>query len=423
MTKSLRDKSRGQNAHNTRLIRFMIGLVCVCLAFAGGFALRGNGDLLERMGFNTAAATQSVNPGATVSGNTYDSLSARLAEVQGILNTSSLDTYDLETATSAVINATTASSSDAYLRYYDETHYQTYLKDTSEKYAGIGVLLGENEGKAYAVDVFDGSEADSKGVQVGDYIVAIDGDRGSDGWTQATAVKAIARNEGEEVVVTWRRPSTLNAAGGTEYTVTLSCSTFNEPNVTTELSDNVGYIKVSQITQNADTLVHQAVSSLVAQGAQSFVLDLRDNPGGYLTQAVDLTSLFVKSGVVVEIQTKEGTTTRSASGSIATDAPLVVLVNGNTASCAEVIAGALQDNNRATVIGEKTLGKGSVQSVQQLTFGGALRYTSAYYKTPRGYSIEGSGINPDIQVGLSAGSTDDVQKTLAIETATSLIRS
>ncbi len=192
-------------------------------------------------------------------------------------------------------------------------------------------------------------------------------------------------------------------------------------NVVTELSGSVGYIQLKQVTQNASSLVSSAISDLESQGALSFVLDIRDNPGGFLTQSVDVASLFVKSGTVVKIQTKEAEeTTKNANGTIATDKPLVVLVNGNTAASAEVLAAALKDNQRATLVGSTTLGKGSVQVTRDLSFGGALRYTAAYYKSPLGHNIDQVGVVPDIAVGLSEGV--DNQKALAIETAQSLVR-
>ena len=129
----------------------------------------------------------------------------------------------------------------------------------------------------------------------------------------------------------------------------------------------------------------------------------------------------MKSGTVVKIQTKEAEeTTKNANGTIATDKPLVVLVNGNTAASAEVLAAALKDNQRATLVGSTTLGKGSVQVTRDLSFGGALRYTAAYYKSPLGHNIDQVGVVPDIAVGLSEGV--DNQKALAIETAQSLVR-
>lgn len=417
-------KASKEKTQSSRLVRFMIGLLLVCLAFGLGFWVRGNAALLGRFGFDVDSSTGDANPGMTVSGSTYDSLSARMAEVQGIIAEQSLDTYDLDEATSMVLSATTEAVADPYLRYYDEAHYSAYLKDVSGNYSGIGVLFGSYKDQAYAVDVFPGSEAESKGVQVGDFVVAVDGDRGNnEGWTQAEAVKAISRGEGETVAVSWRRPATIDAEGGQEYTVTLTCSSEAMANVQADMaSANVGRIKLSQVTQNADDLVAAAIEELTAQGAAALVLDLRDNPGGFLTQAVDVASLFVKSGVIVEIKTHEALTTRNATGSVATELPLVVLVNENTSGVAEVIAGALQDNDRATILGRKTMGRGSVQSITELSWGGALRYTSAHYLTPLGYDINNVGITPDIELPEQGSDVaEDTQLALAVEQAQSLV--
>lgn len=177
-----------------------------------------------------------------------------------------------------------------------------------------------------------------------------------------------------------------------------------------------------QLTQTSADLVKQALADLGSQGALSFVLDIRDNPGGYLTQAVDLASLFVKSGSIVQIETKDGKSVKSATGNVATDKPLVVLVNENTAAAAEVLAAALQENQRATLVGASTLGKGSVQVVRDLSFGGALRYTAAYYLTPQGRTINDVGVTPDVSVGLGGEAGSDNQRSLALETAQSLAR-
>ena len=174
----------------------------------------------------------------------------------------------------------------------------------------------------------------------------------------------------------------------------------------------MGYMKVRQLTQTSADLVKQALADLGSQGALSFVLDIRDNPGGYLTQAVDMASLFVKSGSIVQIETKDGKSVKSATGNVATDKPLVVLVNENTAAAAEVLAAALQENQRATLVGASTLGKGSVQVVRDLSFGGALRYTAACYLTPQGRTINDVGVTPDVSVGLGGEAGSDNQRSL-----------
>ncbi|MEG0072025.1 MAG: S41 family peptidase [Raoultibacter sp.] len=412
-------KGEAASARNKKIIGYLAVFLSVCLAFFAGFVVRGDAPLLTDLGFTSLTVEAEKNPGLTVTGNTYDSLSARVAEVEGVVAQDSLDSYDLDDATLQVLDAFSTSTKDPYLRYFDDARYAAYLEDTASKYAGIGVLFGEYKGQSYAVDVFEGSVADNAGVKKGDYVVAIDGMR--QGWSLSETVKALSRDDGSTAIVTWRRPSALEAEGGREFTTTLVCSPYSETNVTTELSNKVGLIKVRQLTQDSDVLVREAVQSLQSQGAQSLVLDLRDNPGGYLTQAVNIASLFVKSGVIVQIETVDGTTTKKVTGDVATTLPLVVMINHNTAAASEVLAAGLQDNQRATLIGETTLGKGAVQVVRQLSFGGALRYTAARYTSPLGHTINEVGITPTIAASQSSDKANDSQKMVAIETAQSLI--
>lgn len=389
----------------------MILFVCICLAFVLGFVVRGNAAILDKLGI-ADQTHQEANPGQTVSGNTYDSLSARVAEVQGILNSESMDSFDLDDATNNVLKAVSQSTHDSYVRYYDAQRYQDYIKDVSGRYAGVGILFGDKDNQAYAVDVFPESEAASKDVQAGDVLVAIDGDRGNGGWALDDAVRALARDKGENVALTFRRQISNNTStssvSSTEYTVNLTCSTYSEPNVTTSVDDNnIGYMKVSQITDNSASLIRQAISSLRDNGAQCYVIDLRDNPGGYLSQTVDIASMFIKSGPVCSITSQSGTTEKDVSGQTVTDAPIAVLVNNNTSGAAEVLTGALQDSGRAVVVGVTTHGKGSIQSMEDLSFGGAIRYTSGYFLTPKGHQIDGAGIRPDVVIDNDSTDTDN----------------
>ncbi|OUO90473.1 peptidase [Gordonibacter sp. An230] len=419
-TSKLAASERRTRSRNVRLAKAFTVVIAVSAAFAAGFFVRGESSVLESLGFESLVVDAERNPGSTTSGDTYDSLGARVEEVEGIIEQDSLDSYDLSMATTNMLDALADTTEDPYLRYYDAARYAALVQNSSGGYAGVGVLFSEYNGRAYAVDVFEGSAAQAAGVLEGDFVVAIDGDRDHD-WTTTEVAAALRRDEGESVVITWRRAASLDDEGGEEYTTTLPISNATVKNVEHALEGSVGYIKLKQITQNADDLVKEAVSDLEAQGATSFVLDIRDNPGGYLTQAVDVASLFVKSGTVVKIETREmDESTKVATGALATDKPLVVLVNGNTAASAEVLAAALKDNQRATLVGETTLGKGSVQVTRDLSFGGALRYTAAYYKSPLGHDIDGVGVTPDVAVGLSDG--EDNQKALAIETAQSLVK-
>lgn len=420
-TKQVAVLARKARLRNLRLMRAFAAIIIVCLAFVTGFAVRGNGPLLDSLGFAGIfeGGNSLTGTAAAKDKNTYNALSARVAEVEDALVGDSLNVYDLDAATMSVLDAFANTTEDAYLRYYDPARYAALMQDTSGSAAGVGVLFSEYNGLAYVVDVFDGSVAQLAGVRQGDFVVAIDGVRGQE-WSMTEVASALDRPEGDTVVITWRRPATLEADGGEEFTTTLVCSRYEVQNVTTGLEDNVGYIKVRQFTQTSASLVKEALADLSAEGALSFVLDIRDNPGGYLTQVVDTASLFVKSGSVVQIETKDGKSAKTATGNVATDKPLVLLVNENTAAAAEVLAAALQENQRATLVGTPTLGKGSVQVVRDLSFGGALRYTAAYYLTPQGRAINGVGVTPDVSVGLAEDSETDNQKIFALETAQSL---
>lgn len=282
------------------------------------------------------------------------------------------------------------------------------------------MLFSEYNGQAYVVDVFEGSPAQLEGVQEGDFVVSINGDN-SQTWSRSEVAAVLSQLQGSSVVITWRRPGSLDSSGGTEFTTTLECEEFEEVNVTSEYNEerSVGYIKLKQFTQNAGQLVQAAISDLQGQGAQAFVLDLRDNPGGYLSQAVALASLFISSGTVVEIQTVDGISAKTASGQPVTNAPLVVITNKNTSAAAEVVAAALKESQRATLVGTNTMGKGSVQVLHELSYGGAIRYTAAYYLTPEGHAIDKVGVTPEVILDVS--DEGDAQKDYAIEVAGSRV--
>ena len=417
----MRPRSKNQKkpgAHNARVAKALTLVIGACLLFCAGFLVRNDDGLMQRLG----VVSSSDSAAADASSASSDGLASRIAEVESILQSESLDSYDLDASTSASVEAFLESTNDPFTRYYSDARYSSYVQSTTEEYPGVGVLFAESDGRAYALDVFEGSSAAEAGVEPGDFVVAIDGDRSQE-WSATEAINAVQRQAGSTVVITWMRPENDDPSAGSEFSTSLECADYEEPNVSIDLlEESVGYIKLSQFTQNSDTLVRQAIEQLRGQGAQSFVLDLRDNPGGYLTKAVDVASLFIRSGVVVEIVTVDASTTKQVSGEVATDAPLVVIVNENTAGAAEVLAAALRDTERATIVGTTTMGKGSVQVTKALSFGGALRYTAARYNSPDGYSIDQVGVTPSITVSQREGNDADEQLDLAVDTAASLIQ-
>ena len=405
------------------LLRVFLAVILVAVSFVGGFALRSQTELVASWGIPVSDGEREALAAAAAN-NTFESVSARVGDVEDILSTYFMDEIDLTAATYSMLDDLMKSTGDPYATYYNPDLYNTYIKETTERsYAGIGVVFADYNGRAYVSDVFEGSEAEAKGVQQGDFLTSIDSEDVS-AWSMTEVVNALAKDEGATVSVTWMRPASLDAQTGEQFTTTLTCKVYEEANLTTALSDGVGVVKVRQISSNAAELVDQATKSLVEQGAGAIVLDLRDNAGGYLTQAVDIASLFVNSGVLVQIQGNDGpATTKSAAGDAPyKDVPLVVVVNRYTAAAAEVLAASLQDNERADVVGETSMGKGSVQVVRELDFGGAVRYTAAYYLTPQGEPIDNVGIVP--QVGVVNGEGEDgadSQLATGIDIARSLI--
>lgn len=399
-------KVESSNKRNASIVKVLGACIFVCVVFCAGFMVRGNTDLLNAMGFSSLDVDTETNPGLTVSGDTYDSLSARVAEMEGVLKKSSMDDYDLGQVTTKVLSSYAESTGDPFLKYYDETSYRAYLASTKNPEAGIGVLFGENEGKCFASDVFEDSSAAAAGIETGDYVQSIDGVSKSS-WSIPEVLDALSRSEGESVYVTWNRPSQKQGENGTTFSTTLTFSSSSQDNVTWSVRDGVCTIDVKQLTSDSASMVQNALNDSTSKGAQAFVLDLRDVPGGYLTQAVDIASLFIQNGVVVQIETVSGTTSRSAAGDSVSNAPLVVITNGRTAGCAEVLAAALQESGRAEIVGEKTQGKGSIQAMQPLSFGGAIRYTAAYYLTPSGRQIDGNGITPNVETS-HVGTQDSV---------------
>lgn len=413
-----------RNQSRTRKLAWWL-LMCLFVvgAFIAGFAVRSNTALMLSLGIPMEEMVATPGGAITAKAKTsYDSLSERVSEAEDMLKMYSFDNIRLPEATDALLDGLVESTGDPYAEYFTAERYKTFLIENSDrKSAGVGVLFADYEGRAYAMDVLEGSEAQAEGVRQGDFVIGIDGDR-SHTWSASEVITTLTKHEGESVVITWMRPISVDMANGEEFTTTLTCGIEDKKNVEWSLEEEVGYIKLRQFTANSSILVGNALDDLTHQGAKSFVFDVTDNPGGFLTQSLDIASLFIPSGVLVNIETKDGTTTRNASGSPKTSAPLVLLTNEYTSGVGEVLAAALKDNNRATIVGKTTRGKGSVQVTRELSFGGALRYTAAYYLTPQGQKLNGVGVVPNIETGNGASQDGESSPhAIAVEVARSLI--
>lgn len=344
------------------------------------------------------------------SGNFLQSKSTELSNVEGslesvykIMQGMALELPSEETATLGVLNGLLQANGDSHSQYLPPKVFKEYSQEMTGKYAGIGVSMTEKDSSVVVIDVFEDSPALKAGIKPGDIFSSVDGEA-KDNWTSTEISNRVRGDEGTKVEITFIRPYAAHEIPteenliGKPYTVTITRAIINSPNVTGDLLNNhIGHIKVGSFNQTTTADTAKQISELTKAGADSFILDLRNNPGGLITEAAGLVSLFVKDGdVVYTVSRTDGEEVLRTTGQFMTDAKLVVLVNEASASASEIVAGALQDHERATLVGAKTFGKGSVQTQVELKNGGAILLTTAHYQTPKKRTINKIGLTPDI---------------------------
>src|SRR5262252_3012969 len=290
---------------------------------------------------------------------------------------------------------------DPHSDYMDQDQYQQMTAVTRGQFGGIGVEL-TLEGKVpEVISPIDGTPAAEAGIEPGDRIVRVDG-QPTTGMDAEEIVKRLRGPAGSRVAMTITRNDRA------PFDVALTRNVIRVVSVKSDLKrDNIGYARVTTFTENTAPELAAAIARMKAQAQgrlNGFVLDLRNDPGGLLDAAIDVTGVFLDGGVVV---TTRGRNTADdhlyrapATGDQLRGVPVVVLINSASASAAEIVAGALQDHHRATVMGTRSFGKGSVQTIIPLEGQGALRLTTALYYTPSGRSIQGQGIAPDVVVNV-----------------------
>jgi carboxyl-terminal processing protease len=306
---------------------------------------------------------------------------------------------------------------DRWSTYYGKTEFTSFQAALEGRYSGVGLWLrGSTGGAGSGVEVGSvqpGSPADRAGLVAGDLLLSVDGTvvTSSDVPTVAGLLRGAERST---VRVAVRR-------GSATRTVDLTRTTFSTDDVTVErLEGNISRVAVSAFTRGVGRDLAQALEADGTEAAGGVVLDLRDNPGGLLDEAVAVASVFLDGGPVVSYERRgraSETLEAFAGGDVST--PLVVLVNPSTASAAEVVAAAMQDRNRAVVVGTRTYGKGSVQEPSTLSDGSALELTVGRYLTPAGRSLDGVGVEPDVVV--PPGEAPQVAESRAIDVLTGLV--
>ncbi len=288
---------------------------------------------------------------------------------------------------------------DPHSDYMDEQEFKQSQADISGKFGGLGIQITEDHGVPKVISPIDGTPAFHAGLQPGDLIVRINGESAR-GMDLSKIVRKLRGKPGTSVKITIARGST------TPFDVSITRAIIRVATVKSKLEpNNIGYVRVTQFGGDTPDDFRKAVGDMKQKAGgklKGLVLDLRNDPGGLLSAAVAIAGDFLDGGTVVTIKGRRAGDNHAykveGSGDMIKGTPVVVLINGASASASEIVAGALQDRHRATIMGTQSFGKGSVQTIIPLDGHGALRLTTALYYTPSGRSIQGQGISPDVVV-------------------------
>lgn len=290
------------------------------------------------------------------------------------------------------------SSLDPHSQFLDPDEYKELKTETQGKFGGLGIEISIKDSLLTVVTPIEDTPAWKAGVKAGDRIVKIENELTRD-LTLDEAVKKLRGKPGTAVNITVLREAEVKIL---EFSIVREIIHIQDVKNTQILTDNIGYVRLVEFREDSAEEFRKALDTLVSQGADSLILDLRNNPGGLLNVAIKITEEFLPAGQII-VSTKgrhssEDTVTYSNNKNHLINWPMVILINEGSASGSEILAGALKDNKRAITLGTTSFGKGSVQSVIPLPDGSGLRLTTSKYFTPSGISIHGKGIEPDVVV-------------------------
>ena len=335
---------------------------------------------------------------ATNDQSIYDKIEL-LGAVLSKINNESVDEVNQSDAMDAAINGV-LQSLDPYSAYMSPESFIEMETETSGKFGGLGIEVGMEFGVVKVITPMDGSPAEREGVKAGDYIVKIN-ETQVQGKTLLEAVELMRGPVGSSLEITVRRKGVKKA-----LVFEIEREIIEVKSVKSKIIDeNVGYIRLTSFNENSSKQIKDKIKNFKRDKINKYVLDLRNNPGGLLSQAVKISDFFLNNGEIVSTKSRKSSENRkyfAKKGDIINGETLIVLINYGSASASEIVAGALKEHKRAIVIGENSYGKGSVQSIIPLKNKGAIRLTISKYYLPSGKSISGTGIIPDIEVFLSS---------------------
>ncbi len=327
--------------------------------------------------------------------NIYDKIDL-FGEVLNKINKEYVEEIDQSEAMDAAINGV-LQSLDPYSAYMSPESFENMQTETSGEFGGLGIEVSMEAGVVKVISPLDDSPAYEAGVKAGDYIVKIN-DIQVQGKTLNEAVEIMRGPVGSDIEITVRRKGIKKA-----LVFNITRKIIKVRSVKSKIIDNnIGYIRLTAFNENSSNQIKKKINEFNKnENIEKFILDLRNNPGGLLSQAIKITDFFLSSGEIVSTKSRQENENRkwfAQAGDILNGETLVVLINNGSASASEIVAGALKDHKRAILVGENSYGKGSVQSIIPLRNKGAIRLTISKYYLPSGESISEVGVSPDIIV-------------------------
>ena len=321
---------------------------------------------------------------------------AKIRQIEEMLDTYYVEDYDKELAEELMYTGLVAGVGDPYTYYLSADSLAEQMEKNSGHFVGIGVeIYAGDDGYIVVSSVTPGGPAEAAGILAEDKITEVDGESIT-GKTAADVSALVKGEEGTDVTLTIFRESTGEVLEKTVTRQDIQVQTVSWR----MMDDNIGYISITNFRENTYSQFKEALDTLEAEGMEKLVLDLRNNTGGLVKSAHEIGEELLPEGIMVYTMDKEGNREDTLCDDVYNDVPLVVLVNGNSASAAEILAGAIQDTGRGQLIGTTTFGKGLVQRLFTLPDGSGLNVTIQKYYTPNGTSIHGVGITPDYEVEL-----------------------
>ncbi len=382
----------GEKTVSRGLVVVLVPILAIVMFTSGVFAARTGALGAVAL----ASAAPAAGPGA--SGPELALVEEAWKDIQDhYVDAKNLDKQEL--AYGAIRGLVEAVGDEGHTSFMTAEEAKAVEQSLSGKFVGIGVQVDQDEGKPVTITtVFPGTPADEAGLKRGDHILVVDG-KSTDGELLDSVVSRVRGPEGEKVTLKVGRD------GGADFDVTITRRTFDLPLVSWAMvpGRTVALIRLDQFATGATDALKAAIKAAKEQGATAVIFDVRGNPGGYVTEAIGVTSQFIGDGIVYQAFDRGGKQKDGEvkPGGLATDLPLVVLANGDTASSAEILTGAIQDAKRGQVVGEKTFGTGTVLGRYDLKDGSSLRIGTERWLTRNGRPIWHEGLEPDVKVELA----------------------